>query len=770
MNEKRNVKLRDALLKALAVATFSAVSATAFTPVAQARVLLDDVNNGTCDLGADDNGSGTAADPYRISTVEDLAEVGDCDYDGDYYYSLENDLDISPDDNYTNDGTDWNTTSGGWQPIGEYWDYDFSGHFDGNGHTISGLEIDNSIRDNDYTGLFSEMNQAVIKDLTIVGEIDADENDYIGILAGVDDDSQISNVHIDADITEGDNWVGGLLGWGDGTRMSNITTTGDVFAIDEGDYVGGIVGWVTSDSYEPSLVDSSSDVNVNDVDDTDYDNEYVGGLVGEANQLRLLRSSFHGVVKGTDNVGGLVGDSYDLLVHDSHVTVDAEIVVNSVVGEDSDNIGGLVGYSDASSISSSSFHGTIDTGLGQAVEDIGGIVGDAEQSFIMNVYVASTANISIIGTDGNGANDVGGIVGEAFDSSISGAAMYADITAVDFESVGGLVGELEESSVDSSVNRGNVSVTLDDSDFDRAGVGGLVGEAFDFGSVTNSTNKGDVTVGGLQDTYAVGGLVGFIGVIDTVQTALSVTDNYNTGDVSGDDNVAGVIGSLSVNGTVVERNFSLGKLTSTGMEDPDGIATLREEVVVVPPAPQPIGDGGELVLNEPSNVVLDSDRADNETGATVLSAAELKTASELVALGWAVNDADRADWELAASFNSGFPHLAWETVSEDIDAEIGLMDTTFEEIITFLGAKRKTLRTYERNALNEVAELVNVNAYDNVEVHVYYGTKRKLAEKRGLNVKRWLVRQGVAQTITVYVHLTDNNNPIGSVTIEALVD
>jgi len=79
MNEKRNVKLRDALLRALAVATFTAVSATAFTPVAQARVLLDEVNDDVCDLGDDDTGDGSAADPFRISTVEDLAEVGDCD-------------------------------------------------------------------------------------------------------------------------------------------------------------------------------------------------------------------------------------------------------------------------------------------------------------------------------------------------------------------------------------------------------------------------------------------------------------------------------------------------------------------------------------------------------------------------------------------------------------------------------------------------------------------------------------------------------------------
>jgi hypothetical protein len=335
---------------------------------------------------------------------------------------------------------------------------------------------------------------------------------------------------------------------------------------------------------------------------------------------------------------------------------------------------------------------------------------------------------------------------------------YANLTVTDAYSVGGIAGEIDEGEIDSSVNRGSISVTIDNSDIDEARVGGIAGDADAAAVITNSTNKGDVTVDGLADALGVGGVVGY------GQRAV-VTDNYNTGDVSGSDNVAGVIGALVSNVAVVERNFSLGRLSSTGM-DPDGIATLYQLLG----APQPIGSSGDLVLDEPSNVVLESDRAENETGATELSAAELKTASELVALGWAVNDADRADWELAAAFNSGFPHLAWETVSEEIDAEIGLMDTTFEEIITFLGAKRKTLRTYERNALNEVAELVNVNAYDNVEVHVYYGTKRKLAEKRGLNVKRWLVRQGVAQTITVYVHQSDNSNPIGSVTIEALVD
>jgi hypothetical protein len=763
MNEQRNVKLRDALLRALAIATFTAVSATAFTPVAQARVLLDEVNDSACDLGDDNTGDGTADDPYRISTVEDLAEVGDCDYDGDYYYSLVNDLDISPDDNYNNDDVDWNTTDGGWEPIGEYHSEDFSGHFDGNGHTISGLEIDNNTRSDNEIGLFSSMEDAVIKNLTIIGEIDADGYDSVGILAGDDTDSVVTNVHIHATITDGDQYVGGLIGYASGTRMSNITTTGSVAIGDADEYVGGIVGYVTdSVDSEPSLIDSSSDVNVNDPSIEDNDYEYAGGIVGYSDDLRMVRVSYDGTVTGTDYVGGLVGDFDNGLIHDSVVTEDAEIVVTPN-DEDANRIGGVVGSLDSGTISSSSFHGKIDAYMeGYDVVDLGGIAGYAGDAFLVNDYVASSAQFELRG-NGDLSFSLGGIVGFGDETSISGVAMNADLSAIDIKYVGGIAGGLDDSQLDSSVNRGNVTVTLDDASFDDdyAAIGGLVGDARDGVSVTNSTNKGDVASNGDENTYGVGGIAG-------IAYWAVVTDNYNTGDVEAPYNVGGVVGMLTENGAVVQRNFSLGELTGYD-SDPDGIATLEEEEVV-PPAPQPIGDGGDLSFDEPSNVVLLSDASDNITGATEMTAIRLKTESELVDLGWLVNDADRADWTIDAGFNNGFPHLAWETASENIDEEVGLLDFTFEEIITFLGAKRKSLRTSERNALNEVVELVGVNAYDSVDVHVYYGTKRKLAEKRGLNVKRWLVRQGVAQTITVYVHPTDNNNPIGSVTIEALVD
>ena len=763
MNEKRNVKLRDALLKALAIATFSAVSATAFTPVAQARVLLDEVNDGNCDLGANDTGDGTAADPYRISTVEDLAEVGDCDYDGTYYYSLENDLDITPDDNYTNDAsvgpgpaleTDWNTTLGGWLSIGEFHEESFGGVFDGNGHTISGLDIDNSVRSNALVGLFRSTEDAVIKDLSISGEIDADGAPNIGMLAGLDTDSQISNVHIDADITDGGDYVGGLIGVADGTRMSNITTTGDVTGID---YVGGVVGKTDSADYDPSLTDSSSDADVNNGVDADGDHDAIGGLIGEATYARILRGSFGGSVTGTEDVGGIAGNIDYGTVHNATVTED--VVIATTAESDADNIGGLVGDMESdSSISSSSFHGTIDANQNDyAVEDLGGIVGESDDSYILNVYTASTAVIEVTanGDVDSSSNDIGGIAGSIDETVVSGAAVYANITVTDAYSVGGIVGEIDNTQLESVINRGNVSVTLDDSYYDgeEAAVGGIVGDAGNGSTVTNSSNKGDVTVDGLSDTYGIGGIVG-------IGNFITVYDNYNTGDVTGADHVAGVVGMLTNNYAVVQRNFNLGKLTGTGVMDPDGIATLEEQELLA----------DELSFDEPSNVVLVSDRADNETGASEFTAAELKDAAELVALGWLVGDVDRADWQVSVGFNSGYPHLAWETVSEDIDEEVGLQDITFEQIVTFLGGKRKVLRTAEKNALNEVAELMDVNAYDNVEVHVYYSKKVRLAQKRGLNVKRWLVRQGVAQTITVFVHQADNNNPVGSVTIEALVD
>ena len=105
-------------------------------------------------------GSGTEFDPYLISSENDLAyvakQVNDAvtTYAGEYF-KLTVDLDLG---------------NKLWLPIGAYKNY-FFGNFDGDGHTISNLNVKTDPADSSsqFGGLFGRVNDGVIKNLTIDG-------------------------------------------------------------------------------------------------------------------------------------------------------------------------------------------------------------------------------------------------------------------------------------------------------------------------------------------------------------------------------------------------------------------------------------------------------------------------------------------------------------------------------------------------------------------------------------------------------------------------
>ena len=119
-------------------------------------------------------GSGTATDPYRISTRQQLddlavcvnAGIGDC-----YRASYRLEADIAYDPAVTNSFT----------PIGKNTSFCFSGTFDGNGHTISGIRI--SRRDDQFQGLFGALS-GTVKDLTLADSA-MEGADFIGAIAGL---------------------------------------------------------------------------------------------------------------------------------------------------------------------------------------------------------------------------------------------------------------------------------------------------------------------------------------------------------------------------------------------------------------------------------------------------------------------------------------------------------------------------------------------------------------------------------------------------------
>ncbi len=157
----------------------------------------------------------------------------------------------------------------GFLPIGDG-ATNFTGTFDGLGHTISNLTLNRPTTN--YVGLFGSVASATISNLGVVG----------GSVTG-----QI--------------WVGGLMGFGGNSTIRNSYTTG---AVTGSGFVGGLVGEsfssVISNSYATGSVTGS------------IESIYVGGLVGE-NFASLISNSYATglVTVGSDSIlfGGLVGSN-----------------------------------------------------------------------------------------------------------------------------------------------------------------------------------------------------------------------------------------------------------------------------------------------------------------------------------------------------------------------------------------------------------------------------------------------------------------------------
>ncbi|HOO29181.1 MAG TPA: hypothetical protein PLU43_12015, partial [Lachnospiraceae bacterium] len=113
----------------------------------------------------------------------------------------------------------------------------FGGYFDGQGHTIEGLCVDDAVS---YTGLFCYVQEnAVITDLTVKGTVQpSGEQTAVGGIAG-DNSGTIQNCKFDG-IVEGSDYTGGIAGFNELTgSLVACTCSGYVTGTH---YTGGIVG------------------------------------------------------------------------------------------------------------------------------------------------------------------------------------------------------------------------------------------------------------------------------------------------------------------------------------------------------------------------------------------------------------------------------------------------------------------------------------------------------------------------------------------------
>ena len=181
-------------------------------------------------------GSGSPDSPYLISTVAGLKwfrdYVNSATDSSPNRYGLSATLtaDIVLDSNEA------------WTPIGYASEYDetkaYSGTFDGQGHTISGLHVDVSV-----SGLFGYTKDATIKNLTVAGSVGGGNCSTAGGgIVSYAVGGAIENCgNLCAVIAHGSNPGGGIVGFASGLTVTGCYNAGRVFKPD-GSSGGGIVG------------------------------------------------------------------------------------------------------------------------------------------------------------------------------------------------------------------------------------------------------------------------------------------------------------------------------------------------------------------------------------------------------------------------------------------------------------------------------------------------------------------------------------------------
>lgn len=258
-------------------------------------------------------GSGTEQDPYIITNVNQLQEMNN---DLTAWYELGNDIDASATENW-NDGA-------GFIPIGDWPDNDFTGHFDGKGHTINNLYIN---RPHTGVGLFGYTDSgAEVSNVGLIG-VNVNGGDYVAGLVGFNINGIITNSYCTGSVNGGQT-IGGLVSYNLYGTIANSYFAGDVTAISA--YVGGLAGM----NFEGTISKCYSTGSVNG------GHIGIGGLVGvnwEHNGLEstITNSYSTASANGYDYVGGLVGNN--------HGNIDNCYSTGSASGANPRYVGGLVG-------------------------------------------------------------------------------------------------------------------------------------------------------------------------------------------------------------------------------------------------------------------------------------------------------------------------------------------------------------------------------------------------------------------------------------------
>ncbi len=260
----------------------------------------------------------TSVPTTYVSTCDELRAVDDKEDEDGYFDTFYANIELTADIDCEDQPFD---------PLFQYGGQDFRGSFDGNGHTIKNVVLNEG---EDYTGIISNADWITATDLNLEN-ITATGSGAVGSLAGyVGDSATIINVH---------------------ARDVDLTANGN-------DYVGGLIGRLYSDNGQPVLIENVSVTGKIMMDGEDID--YVGGLIGRAliyDDLRMTKVSTDVTIDRTDlfeeevyqRIGGVFGSllaengESDDALYDTDVIIEDVYSWGNITAGESNRVGGFAG-------------------------------------------------------------------------------------------------------------------------------------------------------------------------------------------------------------------------------------------------------------------------------------------------------------------------------------------------------------------------------------------------------------------------------------------
>ena len=333
--------------------------------------------------------AGSQVDPYLIQNEANLECLfGNASYywHQGYHFKQTNDIDMSSYVAFIRGiGSD---------------DTTFNGTYDGNGKTITGLQVSGGTS----VGMFGVTSGATLTGITLVDDSISGSSDVGGLVGKAKDSTTITNSHVSGQVYATGPNAGGLVGLAlDGTVITQSTAAVDIPYGGFGETIaGGLVGRAASTAGPVTISYSSS---AGDVTSTGA----AGGIVGLGIAPLTIQHSYS---TGDDTgylgaAGGLAGQ---LMGNDSTSIVIQQSFATGSAWTNSGSSGGLVGTLDdqgPSGLLANAISDSYATGPVHGTHVAGGVVGSVSAAHVSDWTIARTYSVGPL----SGSDDsVGGIV------------------------------------------------------------------------------------------------------------------------------------------------------------------------------------------------------------------------------------------------------------------------------------------------------------------------------------------------------------------------